>query len=157
MKYSVTSRASWPRVAVFSSAMFIGVLISTSCEDKVPKASVVVGGPTGALSQARKWVTPAYPPISLARASSGLAVVRVSAAADGHVIHAELLESPDAEIGTEAVKAARQTEFNPVFIEGKPQALTGKLFYLYEIVGGTGRVSLPPFKRKSEDIDGTQI
>ena len=93
----------------------------------------------GLRRQAHTAPLPEYPAASLAKKLSGVAVASILVGDDGRAVTVELLEAPDAEIGTAVKTALSQWTFTPF-----PQATRqGTLTFYFQITGGRGRVLNP--------------
>ena len=89
--------------------------------------------------QATKTVRPEYPETALKHHQVGVAVVNIHLATDGSVSRARILEAPSEAIGQSVCDAVLQWRFNPILgAEGKPEAVSGKLTFYFEIIGSKG-------------------
>jgi TonB family protein len=99
---------------------------------------------------ATKKPLPAYPPESVAKKRTGVAVAAIRSDVNGQVIEARILEAPDDAIGTAVRDALRTWTIPPMMVRGgsEPHEVTGKVTFYFQIVEGRGRVSNP------EDLPG---
>jgi hypothetical protein len=88
---------------------------------------------------------PAYPPDSVAKKSTGVAVVAVVSQPDSRVASVTVLEAPDDAIGAAVREAVAKWVIEPASILGRTERLgvTGKLTFYFQIAGGRGRVLNP--------------
>jgi hypothetical protein len=88
---------------------------------------------------------PIYPPASLARKASGVAVAAIASAPDGRVVTVDILEAPDDAIG-EAMRAALlEWRIPPMTVVGRPEqyGVRGKITFYFRVVSGRGQVLNP--------------
>ena len=97
----------------------------------IPKDAVNVSG--GVLqASAIKKVEPVYPPIARAMKAEGEVRIHVTVSEDGKVIGAEAIEVHPL-LRDAALQAARQWEFKPTELSGKPVKVQGVLTFNFSL------------------------
>lgn len=145
--YSITALRILPEVDPKSISTFLGSfkLIEKSPKDEFaepppppPPAPAPVGKDTitvsGGVLQASgiKKVEPVYPPIARAAKTEGVVRVQVTVSEEGKVIEAQVIEGPPL-LRDAALQAARQWEFRPTELSGKPVKITGVLTFQFSL------------------------
>ena len=67
-----------------------------------------------------KHVNPVYPAIAISARVQGSVVIEATIGTDGHVVDANVLQSPSQLLEFPAVAAVRQWEFAPTLLNGVP-------------------------------------
>ena len=102
-------------------------------------------GEDGLRRSATNSPKPVYPPGAVKRKVSGVAVVFLRSAPEGHVTTLTVLEAPDPEIGDAVRTAVEKWKFSPAQVMGKSELLgrRGKLTFYFRIRNGAGVVLSP--------------
>ena len=98
-------------------------------------------------SHAIKAPLPAYPQVSLKRASKGVAVAEVTVDRNGKVVSVVALQAPDTNINSSVCEALKMWEFRPFYTETPHEPVTtiGKITLYFDIVNGIGQIQSPTF------------
>ena len=116
-----------------------GALSFASTPPPAVAQRTITMGEMGLREQARTAPLPDYPVDALAKQRSGVAVASIAVGEDGHTASADILEAPDAAIGTAVKQALSKWTFIPL-----PQAIRqATLTFYFQINAGRGRVLNP--------------
>lgn len=95
-------------------------------------------------SMATKVVRPLFPEDAFHNRKVGVAVAKISLAANGYVLAVEVIETPTASIADSVRSAVAQWQFKPFRTkQGQAMLVSGKLTFYFEIRGGKGVVLDP--------------
>jgi rhodanese-related sulfurtransferase len=133
---------------LMSAALVLSFLSPLPVEQGQPKFVKV--GEFTIRRVATKKPLPTYPPESVAKKRTGVAVAAIRSDVNGQVVEARVLEAPDEAIGAAVRDALRTWLIPPMKVAGdsEPYGVTGKVTFYFQIVEGRGRVSNP------EDLPG---
>ncbi|HVF56812.1 MAG TPA: M56 family metallopeptidase [Pyrinomonadaceae bacterium] len=91
----------------------------------------------GRLGQLINAPNPVYPPIAKAARAEGRVSVEVTVDEDGRVIKAQAVSGHPL-LQSAAVDAAREAQFKPTFLSGKPVKVIGRISYNFVLPKGSG-------------------
>lgn len=90
-----------------------------------------------------KSVVPKYPKEAIKASASGVAVSEITISEDGYVIDVKILESPHKSINASMVEALKQWKFNPFYLNGKLQKVSGKITFYFVLENNKAKVESP--------------
>lgn len=90
-----------------------------------------------------KMVIPKYPKEAIKANASGVAVSEITISEDGTVIDVKILESPHKSINASMIEALKQWKFNPFYLKGKPQKVSGKITFYFVLENKKAKVESP--------------
>lgn len=102
----------------------------------------ISGGDIGAARGVLKRVPPAYPPVAKAAGAQGTVAVGIVINESGEVISAKAVEGHPL-LREAAVEAARQWQFKPTELDGKPVKVTGRVTFNFVLPEKDGEPSAP--------------
>ncbi len=90
-----------------------------------------------------KTIVPKYPKEAIKVNASGVAVSEITISEDGTVVDVKILESPHSSINASMIEALKQWKFNPFYLNGKPQKVSGKITFYFVLENKKAKVESP--------------